>query len=272
MPELIDIENIDDQFIDVDFEQDPNYVFGDTGVGLFGDCGVYEDLYGVMSESEIDAAIERNTAEGINGAILVSRIYNQLREGSCVANACAQAHEMVQAAQYGKANVIPLSAISLYKRIGRSPSSGAMVSDGLKEGHSRGILPLDTPENRARFGSHVMPNTGFHTAFPANWQQTANQIIYLEYDIIRTIAGLQTALVRHQPVVVGRQGHSITYADLTKRSGRRIAPYPNSWGNWGSAYAEMTTGFGFDTVAQMQQSARWAFTVRAVRVPERKAV
>ena len=263
--------DIDDRFIDVDFEAEPDYVFGDLGTGLYGDSyGIFEEKYGVLSDAEIDAAIEANEANGGGGARFVTRIYDQGQEGSCVANATCQAIEMVQALQYGREHVIPLSAISLYKRIGRSAQSGAMVSDGLEEAVKNGVLPLDTPENRQKFGEQVMPNTGFSRKYPDGWQETASGLVIVEYDIIRSSQGLKTALALLQPVVVGRQGHSITYADIIRRSGRYLYPYPNSWRiTWGQAYANMEGGFGFDSQSQAQQSARWAFTVRSVRVPAR---
>jgi hypothetical protein len=247
-----------DRFIDVDFSKDPHFVFGDLGVGPETYCSVYEDAMPTLSDSEIMAAVEAEEAAG-GADRLVSRIYNQGREGSCVANACCQAHEVVQALQYGKENVVHLSAISLYKRIGRSPGSGAMVSDGLKELASRGALPLDNEENRAKYGDKVMPNTGWSTRFPADWENTANKLTAVEHYVIRGLPGLKTALVLGHPVVVGRQGHSICYVRLMKRNGRLVAKYANSWGNWGDQ------GFGYDTESQMRMSAGWAFAVRAVK-------
>jgi hypothetical protein len=265
------LELIDD-FVDVDFLDDKwreFYVFGDLGVPLFGDSGEsYESRYGVLSDAEIDAAIEAMDESNAGPEWLVTRIYDQKQEGSCVANATCQAHEITQAKQYGKDRVIPLSAMSLYKRIGRSASSGAMVSDGWKELNRRGALPLDTPENRARFGDAVMPNTGFRTPFPANWEATGSQFAGLEATTIRSTAGLWTALANQDAVVVGRQGHSITYVRPTRSGGRRRVGYPNSWSlRWGQPLGDMTGGWGFDSESQIRQSASWAFAVRSVKSP-----
>lgn len=259
--------DLDDRYIDVDFEADPNYTFGDLGAATFGSYPSYEEMFGVLSDAEIDAAIEAMDAESGGAERLVTRIYNQGQEGSCVANATSQAHEIVQALQHGKANVVHLSAISLYKRIGRSAQSGAMVSDGLKEMASRGILPLDTPENRQRFGAAVMPNTGFSKPFPDNWQETAALFRGVEYHTVNSVAGLLTALCNQHPVVVGRQGHSICYVRPMRRSGRRVVAYANSWGNWGQGMGDFESGFGFDTESQIRQSASWAFVLRAVTIP-----
>lgn len=247
------------KWLDIDFSEQPQYVRGDLGVGPETFCSTYEDSVPVLSDADIKAAIQAEEAAGGGADLLVSRIYNQKQEGSCVANACCQAHEIVQGLQYGKDKVIHLSAISLYKRIGRSPGSGAMVSDGLKELSSRGALPLDNPENRAKFGDKVMQNTGFYSNFPADWENTANNLTIREHHVIRSLEGMKTALVLGHPVVVGRQGHSICYCRLMIKSGRLVVKYANSWGNWGD------NGFGYDSEGQMRMSAGWAFAVRTVR-------
>jgi hypothetical protein len=261
--------DIDDKFLDVDFTQDPNFVFGDLGVRAFDDrCRDYGDVQKILTDDEIDDAIEAMDAAGGGAERLVTRIYNQKSEGSCVANACSQANEVKQALQFGKDRVVPLSAISLYKRIGRSPSSGAMVSDGLEEMAENGILPLDTPENRARFGDCVMPNTGFRTPYPDDWQAVAKKFAGAEWTVVRSVNALLTALCNQHPVVVGRQGHSICYLRPMRKSGRRVVMYANSWGDWGSAGGDFDKGFGFDSESQIRMSAGWAFALRSVTIPK----
>ena len=142
-----------------------------------------------------------------------------------------------------------------------------MVSDGWAEMNARGILPLDTPENRARFGNKVMPNTGWSTKRPAGWEEVASQFAGLEATIIRSVSGLLTALCNQDPVVVGRQGHSICYVRPMRKSGSRVVAYCNSWGSWGSGLGDFDYGFGFDSESQIRQSASWAFALRSVTVP-----
>jgi len=250
--------SINEEFIDVDFEKDPLYTAGDLGLGDVGGlCGNFGDSIEVMSDAEIGAAIDALDAAGGGADQLVTRIYNQGQEGSCVANAFSQSNEIIQALQYGKDKVVHLSAMSLYKRIGRSASSGAMVSDGIAEMVKRGILPLDNEENRAKYGSAVMPNTGWRTPFPADWESTAKYFRGHEYFIVRNSRELFTALCRQYPVVVGRAGHSICYVRPMKQNGRRIVKYANSWGNWGD------NGYGYDTERLYLQSASWAVAVRS---------
>lgn len=261
--------DIDDRYLDVTFTEEVPYIFGDKGIPLFASFGPsYEDLYGVMSDTDIDAAIEAMDASHNGPEWLVTRIFDQKQEGSCVANATSQAHEIIQAKQFGKDRVVHLSAISLYKRIGSSPSSGAMVSDGWDEMNRRGILPLDTPENRARFGDRVMPNTGFREQYPAGWEAIAGEFAGLEASIIKTEAGIWTALANQFPVVVGREGHCIPYVRPTRSNGQRRAGYPNSWTlDWGQALGDMRGGWGFDSPNQIRKSANWAFALRSVTVP-----
>ena len=258
---------IDAKFIDIDFPTQPQYVPGDLGIrALDQRCAAYGDSINVIPESRWKDEAAAIQAAGGGCSQLVSRIYNQGQEGSCVANACAQALEIIQAKQIGKANVVPLSAISLYKRIGRSAQSGAMVSDGLEEMASRGILPLDTPANRAKYGAAVMPNTGFREPYPAGWEATAAKFRGTEWSIINSVAELVTALLNQHPVVVGRSGHSICYADVIYQGNEMLVPYPNSWGPWGSAFAGHPSGWGFDSIRNIRSSASWAFALRAATV------
>jgi hypothetical protein len=257
--------DIEDRYIDVEFDAQPEFVFGDLGARCFDVGPFYEDVVPVIPRSEWPGLAEKCDAEKNGIEQLVTRIYDQKSEGSCVANACSQAHEIIQALQNGRENVVPLSAISLYKRIGRSPGSGAMVSDGLDEMMTRGILPLDTAENRAKFGDAVMPNTGFYTRYPAAWETVAALFKGFERFVIRSFDGLVTAGFNGHPAVVGRAGHSICYTRGTYKNNRLLMPYPNSWSlGWGQAFGQMTGGFGFDSESMISRSAGWAFALRAV--------
>ncbi len=177
------------------------------------------------SRVKVDAYMEAQESQKSSADWLVTRIYNQKSEGSCVANATSQSHEVCQARQFGKDNVVHLSAISLYKRIGSSPGSGAMCVDGINEMKSRGILPLDDEKNRAKFGDACMPNTGFSTRFPPNWEATATRFRALETYTIRGVNELVTCLLLNMPVVVGRQGHSICYLRAFKKNGSLFVLY-----------------------------------------------
>ena len=256
-------KDIDDRWVDVDLEKEPEYIFGSIEPNLFR-MTAYEDSVPELSEAEIRETIDRIEQEDSGAEHLVTRIFNQRQEGSCVANACAQAHQIIQAKEKGRDNVVQLSAISLYKRIGRSPSSGATVSDGIEEMTDTGVLPLDTPENREKFGDAVMPNTGFRTPYPTNWKHTAKHFRSVEYHVVRSTRGIWTALCNRCPVIVGRQGHSICYTTPIIHRGNWAAQYANSWGNWGFGDAGFEGGFGVDTLSQVRMSANWAVVVRSI--------
>jgi hypothetical protein len=250
-----------DRYIDVDLAYEAKRLGFGTGARMDKRCfgGVhtyYGDTTEIIPESQWRQIFEEQ--KGKSASTLVTRIYNQMSEGSCVANACSQAHEVCQALQFGRSNVVHLSAISLYKRIGRSARSGAMVSDGLEEMAERGVLPLDDEANRAKFGSKVMPNVGFGTRYPDGWEDVAKKFTAHEWTIIDTMPELITALFNHHPVVVGRSGHSICYLDPIYDGNSLFVKYANSWGNWGDK------GFGYDSVRLIRSSSSWAFALRSV--------
>lgn len=253
---------INPNFIDVDFPTEPQFTFGDLGPAAFGKRSMsYSDAVPVIPQKDWPELAKLAAEAGGGASQLVTRIYDQKNEGSCVANACSQAHEIVQATQVGKENVVHLSAISLYKRIGRSPNSGAMVSDGLEEMAERGVLPLDDAANRAKFGDAVMPNTGFRTAYPDNWEATAKKFRAAEWFVVESLEELITALFNHHPVVVGRSGHSICYCDPVYDSGALLVKYANSWSE---GFGE--NGFGYDSLRLIRSSASWAFALRSVSI------
>lgn len=257
---------INPAFVDVDFSKQPLFVMGDLGPqpAEAKRFAKYEDNAQVHPESQWKELADAIAKDGGGCSRLVTRIYNQKNEGSCVANACSQAMEIIMAKQFGKKNVVPLSAISLYKRIGRSPGSGAMVSDGLDELAERGILPLDTPENRAKYGNHVMPATGFYEKYPDDWETTAALIRGLEWNICQSVAELISALINQDPVVVGRSGHSICYCDPIYSGSALNVLYANSWNGWGQGGGDFDTGFGVDSMGSIRSSAGWAFALRSV--------
>lgn len=258
--------DFDQEYLDVDFSKDPKFVFGDLGdKGRFG-MSRYEDVVPVLSETEIKKAVQKIEDEDSGSEWLVTRVYDQDGEGACASNSTCQGHEVVQCEQFGPERVIHLSAISLYKRVGDGPNSGSYITDNITEITKRGILPLDTPENREMFGPTVMPNIGFRTPFPANWEQTASIFRGLEGHSIQSTNGILTALCNRHPVVVGREGHSILYlTPVFLQNGQIGVLYVNSWGQWGTAAGSMPYGFGVDSVSQINKSANWAYALRSVK-------
>jgi len=255
---------INDEYVDVDFSKQPEFVPGFNGYGNGERFGDYAAAAPVLSRSQIVAEAEKTAAEGTGNAQLIVEVKNQRNEGSCVGNASTQGLQVIQARRLGKDKVTLLSAIATYKQIGRSPGSGAMVDDSMEALEGIGTLPLDIPANRETFGDQVMPATGFYTKFPANWKETARQFRLGEVLVVRSFEALLSAMLCGHPVVVGREGHSILYLDVIVRNGRLYALYVNSWGQWGQGAGDFSYGFGLDTENQIKKSAGWAYAMRSM--------
>lgn len=267
---------IDPRFVDVDLAAEarrlgfiPGYVhkLGQNFATHSSLCGDYGDEFEIQPEAERTKAIERLDAEG-GLENLVRWILNQKNEGSCVGNSETQGIQVLLAKQFGEANAVPLSAISAYKQIGGGPNTGANCEDALEKGRDVGVLPLDTPENRARFGNHVMPATGFYTPWPdGDWKKTSNQFRIDKHFIIRSVAAMEQAGINGHPIAVGRAGHSILYLRPTLKQGRGEL-YVNSWNGWGFAAGGQPHGFGFDSAGMVRSSASWAYAIVSVTVPD----
>jgi hypothetical protein len=258
----LNLDNLPGQFVDVDFPSDPNFVFGDCGPRFEAPfrAPLFEDENELIPESQWEQIYNDANQPGLDLSYLITRIMDQGPEGSCVANAASQAHQITQARQFGKENVVQLSAISLYDRIGSSANSGAMVEDGLQEMTERGIVPLNNAENKARF-SVTMPHTGFSRSMPSNWEEVAAGFAGTEFFEITSVKALVSALLKGFPCPVGRAGHSICYTLWTPKG----IIYPNSWGDWGFGAGDFKSGFGMDTTRLIQSSASWCYALRSVR-------
>lgn len=260
---------INDEFVDVTFPDDENFTFGALPEPTFGEEEYrdYEDLIEVYTEAQARTFIDRlDTGEIVGNEHYVTRIFNQSNEGSCVGNAFTQGHETTQAKQVGIENVIPISAMSLYQLIGSSAQSGAMVSDGAKAIQDIGVLPLDTPMNREKFGSVVMPHTGFKTKRPGGWESVAKRFRAIEILRIRSVMGLVTAACNGDLIVIGREGHSILYVrPMWLKNGFGFL-YVNSWGKWGQGAGRFEYGFGTDSINQVKKSANVGYAIRTVEI------
>lgn len=262
---------IDPKFVDVDLTKDPNYNKGDTtpckagGMDLFTLPGMlfYEEVMPVYPESEWQKLVEEmDTGGGTGLDRLVSRIFNQKNEGSCVANCWGQICEILQAVQFGLENVVQVSAMSLYRRIGSGPNSGANIDDARQEMLTRGILPRDSEANKAR-GFVTHPETGWSNRLPTDWEAFAVNLRIVENYIVRSVQGLVSALINGHPVGVGRAGHSINYLRPQYDGRNLLVKYANSWHeSWGDK------GFGYDSLRYIQSSAGYAIAARSLTVPQ----
>jgi hypothetical protein len=253
-------------YIDVPFDKQDKYPTGFNGLGVLPKVTRFKDAVDLIPKTDWKSLADQKQSQG-SVSKLVTRIFNQGQEGSCVGNMATQMLETRHALEFGKKNVVQLSAISMYKQIGSSPNSGADVGDAMARGLDTGFVPLDNPENRARFGDVVMPHTGFRTPYPANWKETAKNFRYDEYFEIQSVEELVTALLKDFGVGVGRAGHSILYCDVFFDGTTMYILYVNSWGEWGIAAGDFDYGFGLDSARLFNQSADWCYAARTTVIP-----
>jgi hypothetical protein len=214
-----------------------------------GDCLPRDDapgdMFAVFEDSSVDL-IPRSEWKAAAKAIvqqesLVRMIKNQGQEGSCASNATAQAMEMVYNRQRGIEGWVELSAMSLYKRVGRSSQSGSTIGSNLREVRDIGILPSNSDRNKRVF-KHTFPPRGWNNQYPSGWKYTANMFRVTEWFDITSFDGFVTALLMGFPVVYGRAGHAICGVRPEYRYGKWHIRYANSWDDdWGDE------GFGWDS-------------------------
>lgn len=254
---------IDRRWIDVDL-QPPEGMGVDGFAGMLppddclmacADSGNFNDAFDLIPRSEWPVLI---AAQG-DVTRLDPYIRNQGKEGSCVGNGTAASVDRCQAIQHGC--IIRTSAMSLYKRIGRSAGSGANVGDALTELKTRGILPEDTPENRAMF-DHVHPATGFGHRLPDGWETTGAQFRVEEFWKISCFDEAATALFLNFGVVYGRARHCICGWQIVKDRGNWLLKFKNSWYRNGQPWGE--NGFGYDSESYLRGGPSYGFAIRTI--------
>lgn len=260
---------IDPNFVDVDFSKDPRYTRGDNATRPFRKAReIYEAAVPQIPESDWQKEAEKLEAEQAGLDWLVTRILDQSNEGSCVGNAATQQHQVIQAKQFGIDKVVQLSAMSMYQLIGSSANSGASIDDALDEGTGTGFIPLDNAENKATFGTIVMPATGWRAKRPTGWEPIAKRFRFDESMVVQSVGGMVSASLSGNPIVVGRSGHSICYLRVVYVNGKMYFLYANSWSlDWGQAAGRMTGGFGLDSASYVRSSAQWCYAVRTILNP-----
>lgn len=249
-------------YVDYNFTQDPNYVQGYTveHAKQFQACKSslpqYADNFEVLTEPALKEAAAELKRVGGNSK-LITRIFGQKSEGSCVGNAFMQGLQYCQAKLAGKHRVIQMSAMSLYKQIGSSPNSGANIGDAMDRLKDTGGLPLDTEENKRRF-KHTMSHTNFRQPWPAGWKETAKLFANCEMFVANHWMEAFSALARGLCIGVGRAGHSILYLDPVFEDGTWAVDYVNSWDeSWGFAKGDFRGGFGRDTRRLFNEATDW---------------
>lgn len=258
---------VDPRFIDVDFQQEAPRAGRLMGAlpreTTYGNAGIprYRDVEELIPQSEWAGIVKQHEAQFGLIAPHISRIYDQNGEPSCVSNAFCQAYEIVMAKMLGKENVVHLSAINLYERVG-SRGSGSTLEANMREMTSRGVLPLDNEANRKRF-KHVAPANGYGRAHPDGWEETGKLFQNAEWADIGSIAEFGTALCKGQPVIYARSGHCILAVMIVMKDGRIYWGYVNSWNGWGSRInTEFDHGLGLDSMRDFGGMA-----LRSIKLP-----
>ena len=175
---------------------------------------------------DILAENERLDPDWLNGDI--RGIKSQGNEGSCTSNGFAGSGETIVIAT-GR-ECVEYSAMSLYKRCGRSANSGSSLDDNCRELSERGILPVTgTPGYE-----HTHPRTGFRKALPKGWEETARHFRLQEWLDVDSFESMAMCLLRRIPVVfgydIGRGGHCIYATKLIYKNRKWYIGCPGSWG------------------------------------------
>ena len=126
-----------------------------------------------------------------------------------------------------------------------------MVADGM-DAVIEGVLPTDTPENRARY-AHTHPLRDFNQRLPTDWLATGRLFRGQRFVVARGFDMISSALVNGYCGIVGRDGHCVPYVylDVTQRD-EFVATYANSWDvNWGD------NGFGYDGERILRDITCW---------------
>lgn len=188
----------------------------------------------------------------------VTEIYSQGNFGSCVGFGSAQMLEVTLRRRYGVQHRVSLSGMSIYKRIGSGPNSGAMVSDGM-DAVIEGALPTDTPENKAKY-PHTHPLRSWSQQLPSGWRDTAKLFRGQNFVVARGADEIASALLNGFCGIVGRSGHCIPYVYLDFSGSTPAAAYANSWDtDWNDQ------GFGYDSERTFGSLSCWILLDVATR-------
>jgi len=261
---------INPRLLDIDFRREAPAIRRGTGGNRRPDrpgdrFKIFERSFELQPRSRWPELID----EHVSMEILPQEVKDQKQEGSCTSNTASQDFECIWVAQFGAKNWVKTSPISLYKRCASGPNSGSSLSDNLHELCTRGILPSDSAENRARVKrlglpvEHFHPDTGFHTPLPDGWQETATLFRADEVFDITSFEGLVSALLYHWPVVYARDGHCILGMRPVREGNKYYLKYINSWGDWGE------NGYGYDSESAVSRAIGLygAFVVRSTIIP-----
>lgn len=229
------------RWLDVDFQQQAGEQLGAL------------ELPPNLARDAIAAAQNVNTLPGFKGIpksewaawvarFPVTRLAKSIRNiteqtmGSCVGHACANEIEAGCYMMGGDWLFRRISGMSMYKRIGRSPSSGAYIPDAADEIFSRGIIPVTGEPYPHTFAQ----DTGWSTPLPSGWEATGKMWKAIVYSVDDQESGFRVGMDCRLGRQIGRSSHSICAGGYTGKSWW----YENSWGtDWG----DLGKSVGYDS-------------------------
>lgn len=205
---------------------------------------LWSEVNPTIDRGEWAEAITRLDAQEAFASYHVGRIMNQGSEGSCAGFMATQALETIIRMTFGMDAGVDLSAMSLYKRTGSGPKSGSGIDENILEAEERGILPLDTATNKARF-KHTHSATGYRfNPLPTGWHETGKLFRPHEFYEITTFDEMVSALLSGFVCGYGRKSHAICMVQPVIEGRHVRVKYANSWGaTWNG------DGFGHDSEA-----------------------
>lgn len=225
---------------------------------------VYEEAMPLHPRSEWMDLLKDN----VSLERLIQWIHDQNPEGTCASNATAAVFETASQITVGPLGTMMMSPISIYRWIASGPNTGSNIGDNLVQLQKTGMLPVDTPENRAKLTkmglnpNHVLKHTGYYQKFPEGWEDTAAFFQGVEAYEITSFDGIISALLDDFPVVYGRSGHAIIGVTPVYQNGVWMVKYGNSWGKWGDVGENKLQMFGYDTerflASQIPSYRAWA--------------
>jgi len=170
----------------------------------------------------------------------VAQIYSQGKTSACVGFSAAQACETTFTRTYGIKHRVALSGMSVYDRIGNSLMSGAYIPDGIACLQKDGPLPLDTPENRAKYPV-CFPGLSYKWKRPSGWEDVAAMFKVTKAAKASGKEMIASAMLKKRTGIYGRSRHAVPPVYLDFDGNSPMLAYANSWGDWGDE------GFGYDS-------------------------
>lgn len=260
---------INPKFLDLDLDREAKRIGRETGDlnnldSLMGAAPEFSDTeFPPFSEAEMrEHAAAQKAAGGSLPRKATLWVHDQNGDPSCTSNAALELWEERFVIQFGRQQCPKMSAMSLYNRVG-APRSGSSLEANVREMCERGALPLDDPENRARF-KHTKAHNGY-SRNPAGWEETAKDFRFDPENIYRLTSGdpqqFRTAQMRGFGIMYARDGHCILAKQWIFENGVWANEYLNSWSiNWGNK------GFGYDSDRKMARCS-WGFAVKQILTP-----